>query len=237
MKLSNLKKLVQARSDKRQVVITTDLETGQSELLEIASDGLSGKPGLGVTPEQIDKALRNDKPQTIDTDENHSVFVNVFNPPLRLIIVGAVHIAQPLAKMAALSNFAVTIVDPREAFGNPQRFEGVDLNNEWPDEALASLQPDARTAVVTLTHDPKLDDPALDQALKSDCFYIGSLGSRKTHSARAARLQKLGWTQTDLDRIHGPVGLDIGSQSPSEIAVSILAQIIEVLRTKPVEVS
>jgi len=164
---------------------------------------------------------------------NTEIFVQVFNPPVRLIVVGAVHIAQALAPMAALAGYAVTVVDPRRAFATDQRFPGVTMMNEWPDDGLEALKPDPRTAVVTLTHDPKLDDAALSVALKSRCFYIGSLGSRKTHQARLNRLTRMGFGESDLARIHGPVGLSIGALTPAEIAVSILAQITQVRRVQP----
>ena len=148
-----------------------------------------------------------------------------------MIVVGAVHIAQPLSAMAALAGYDVTLVDPRESFAAAERFPGVALNPEWPDTALDSLGLDHRCAVVTLTHDPKLDDPALQVALKSDAFFIGCLGSKKTHASRLRRLKKAGFTEADLARVHGPVGLPIGSRSPAEIAISILAQVTQTLRT------
>jgi xanthine dehydrogenase accessory factor len=150
-----------------------------------------------------------------------------------MIIVGAVHITQALAPLAGIAGYAVTIIDPRRSFATEERFPGVTLNHEWPDDAMAELKPDSRTAVITLTHDPKLDDPALQEALRSDAFYIGSLGSRKTHAARLKRLTDAGFTEGDLTRIHGPLGLAINAKSPSEIAVSALAQVIEVLRNQP----
>jgi len=223
MKLSDLETLVRARRQKRSVIARTHLDTGRTEVVD----------GTGaVADETMGEALRADRSQVVETRDG-PVFLNVFNPPLRLLIVGAVHIAQPLSRMAQTAGFAVAIIDPREAFGNAARFQDLDLINAWPDEALGQLAIDARTAIVTLTHDPKLDDPALNEALKTPCFYIGALGSRKTHDARLARLQKMGWARTDLDRIHGPVGLAIGARSPAEIAVSILAQMIDVLRRSP----
>jgi xanthine dehydrogenase accessory factor len=158
------------------------------------------------------------------------LFLHVQNPPLRLIIVGAVHIAQALAPMAALAGYSVSIIDPRRAFATDARFPDVTLIGEWPDEVMATMTLDRRTAVVTLTHDPKLDDPALQTALKSDVFYVGALGSKRTHAARVGRLRAAGLGEADCARIHGPVGLDIGALSPAEIAVSILAQITQVLR-------
>ena len=157
-------------------------------------------------------------------------FVQVFNPPLRLIVVGAVHIAQQLAPQAALAGYDVTVVDPRGAWATAERFPGIRLNSDWPDAALAALAPDGRTAVVTLTHDPKLDNPALATALASQAFYIGALGSRRTHAQRCERLAEAGWDATAVGRIHGPVGLAIGAKSPAEIAVAILAQMTQVLR-------
>jgi xanthine dehydrogenase accessory factor len=174
-------------------------------------------------------AMIADKPATIETASG-PMFLNVFNPPLRMAVVGAVHVTQALAPMAALAGYEVTVIDPRRAFGSEQRFPGVDLSNAWPDEAMNEFRPDRRSAVVTLTHDPKLDDPALTVALRSNCFYIGALGSRKTHAARLDRLRQSGFTDNELTRIRGPIGLAIGARSPAEIAVSILAEVTQTLR-------
>ena len=149
---------------------------------------------------------------------------------MRLIVVGAVHVAQALVPMALTLGFAVTVVDPRRAFATPERFPGVSLSFDWPDEAMAALAPDGRTAVVTLTHDPKLDDPALDVALRSPCFYIGALGSRRTHAKRVARLQELGHGEGAIARIHAPVGLDIAAVTAPEIALSVLAEVVAARR-------
>jgi xanthine dehydrogenase accessory factor len=157
-------------------------------------------------------------------------FIEARNPSPRLILVGAVHIAQALSPLAAGMGFAVTLVDPRRGFGNADRFPGTAMINEWPDTALDGLRPDTRTAVVTLTHDPKLDDPALDRALRSEAFYIGCLGSRKTHAARLERLSALGHGENALRRIRGPVGLDIGAVTAPEIALSIIAEIVAARR-------
>ena len=154
----------------------------------------------------------------------------VHGPPLRMAVVGGVHIAQALSGMAALAGFDVTVIDPRPAFASGARFPGVALSNEWPDEALRALAPDSRTAVVTLTHDPKLDDPALRVALASEAFYVGALGSRRTNAARAERLRAAGFGEAELARVHGPVGLDIGAATPGEIAVAILAECVSRLR-------
>ena len=157
-------------------------------------------------------------------------FVAVHNPPLRLIVVGAVHIAQALVPMARIAGFDPVVIDPREAFGSAERFPGSRVLNDWPDEAVAAVGLDARTALVLLTHDPKLDDPALHRALRSDAFYIGALGSKRTHAGRKDRLAQAGFSEAEILRIHGPVGLDIGASSPAEIAVSILAEIVGALR-------
>jgi xanthine dehydrogenase accessory factor len=167
--------------------------------------------------------------QTIETAAG-PVFVEVLTPPHRCFIVGAVHIAQPLAKMLVMTDYAVTIIDPREAFATEARFPGIEMTSEWPDEALERLRPDRGSAVVALTHDPKLDDPALAAALRAECFYIGALGSRRNHAGRCARLKDQGFTDGDVSRIHGPIGLAIGAVSPAEVAISILAQMTEILR-------
>jgi xanthine dehydrogenase accessory factor len=145
-------------------------------------------------------------------------------------VIGAVHIAQPLVQMLSLADYRAIVIDPRQSFATAARFPGLELSTEWPDEALERLKPDHRSAVVTLTHDPKLDDPALAVALRSECFYIGALGSRRTHGRRCERLKDMGFTDADLARIHGPIGLSIGAVSPAEIAVSILAQMTQLLR-------
>jgi len=218
-----LDQLLRDRADKRAVTLATNLTTGEARLIY-------PKPGAADEIEQQAlAALREDKPRTVETSEG-AIFINAFNPPLRLLIVGAVHIAQPLAQMAAMTGYDVTIIDPRRAFATADRFPGVTLLGDWPDAGVTSLTPDTRTAVVTLTHDPKLDDAALSIALNSPCFYVGCLGSKKTHAARLARLALAGFDDTAMARIHGPVGLSIGAKSPAEIAVSIMAQLTAVLR-------
>ncbi len=219
-----LKKLVDDRAEKRAVVLATRLTDGIQKLLyppEIKEE----KWLIEVASE----VLASDKGRVVEGPDG-DWFLNPFNPPLRLILVGAVHIAQPLARMGALSGYDVTVVDPRTSFASAERFPDIHLLTDWPDEAMAALAPDARTAVVTLTHDPKLDDPALQAALRSSAFYIGALGSKKTHAARVARLTEAGIGEQDNARIHGPVGLAIGAKSPAEIAISIMAQITETLR-------
>ncbi|PVH30765.1 XdhC family protein [Pararhodobacter oceanensis] len=162
--------------------------------------------------------------------EENGEFIALFNPPLRLLIVGAVHIAQALIPMARLAGYDPVLIDPRDAFASPARFPDTALRHDWPDEALAAEAPDARTAVVTLTHDSKLDDPAIIAALEAEVFYLGCLGSTRTHAKRLERLRAEGLDEARLARIHAPVGLTIGAKTPAEIAVSILAQITEVLR-------
>jgi xanthine dehydrogenase accessory factor len=163
-------------------------------------------------------------------EEDGETFVAIHNPPLRLIIVGAVHIAQALVPMARIAGYDPILIDPRESFASEARFPGETVLQDWPDEGLRALGLDLRTALVLLTHDPKLDDPALMEALRSDVFYIGALGSTRTHGKRVERLTEAGFSEAEIRRIHGPIGLDIGAAGPSEIAVSILAEMTRVLR-------
>jgi xanthine dehydrogenase accessory factor len=228
MKLQYLDRAVAASRAGKPAAIATNLKSGEQSLIE--GSAITGNLKIDdVIQTGISRALSDDKSTTIET-ANGPIFVEVFNPPLRCFIVGAVHIAQPLARMSAELGFKVTVIDPRTAFATDARFPEIELSTEWPDEALARLKPDKRSVIITLTHDPKLDDPALSEALKSSAFFIGALGSRKTHAARLKRLGEEGFQQADLDRIHGPVGLNIGAISPSEMAVSMLAQVISVLR-------
>jgi xanthine dehydrogenase accessory factor len=215
--------LTDARLSGRPIVLATAVESGEERLIDPT---LPPKDDVAIAAREA--ALR-DRSGTAEV-AGRDWFLNVFNPALQMYVVGAVHIAQPLSRMAALSGFNVTVIDPRTAFATGERFPGLRLITEWPDEALANIALDMRSAVVTLTHDPKLDDPALAAALKSPAFYIGALGSKKTHAARLARLKAMGFDDAALARIHGPVGLDIEAQSPAEIAVSILAQVIARLR-------
>ena len=228
MRPNILERLLKDRAAKTPVVLVTDLTSGAQALVyprEVSGD-------LSLDPDAVSRvrdALQADESGTIEHG-GRRLFLHVQNPPLRLIIVGAVHISQALAPMAALAGYSVMIIDPRRAFATDARFPDVTLIGEWPDEVMATMTLDRRTAVVTLTHDPKLDDPALQTALKSEAFYIGALGSKRTHAARLGRLKSAGFGDADCARIRGPVGLDIGALSPAEIAVSILAQITQVLR-------
>ena len=225
MKTGTLARLQQARAAKHPVVLATDLASGDQLLL----------PDDDAPPELAAlaaAALRDDRNRTAEA-AGRNWFLHAYNPPPRLVVVGAVHIAQALVPMAAGLGYGVMITDPRRAFASDERFPGVTISTDWPDEALDAWRPDARTAIVTLTHDPKLDDPALDRALRSPAFYVGALGSRKTHAARLDRLRALGHDDAALQRIHGPVGLDIGAVSAGEIALSILAQLVQVRRATP----
>ena len=186
-------------------------------------------PLPGLDDDAIARVLETGEPSTVATPRG-DVFLRPHIRPPRLIVVGAVHIAQALVPMATIAGFRVTVLDPRDGFATAERFPGATLVGEWPDDAMAVLQPDDRTAMVALTHDPRIDDPALIAALKSDAFYIGALGSRKTQASRRDRLHDAGFTASDLARIHGPIGLPIGARTPEEIAVAVLAQAIEALR-------
>ncbi|HDR28179.1 XdhC family protein [Rhodovulum sp.] len=209
--------LVAARAARRALAYLVDTESWERRL--------AGPEDAALGP-QIAERMRSDR-----SGFEGACFVAIHNPPLRLAVIGAVHIAQPLVAMARLAGFAPTLIDPRPAFGSAERFPGETILDDWPDAALAVHGLDARTAVVTLTHDPKLDDPAILAALGSDAFYLGCLGSPRTHAKRIERLQAAGIAAERIARIHAPVGLDIGARSPAEIAVSIMAQIVATLRT------
>ncbi len=210
---SLLDALVSARRNRQAIAYEVDLETGARRL---ASDDYPDR-------------LRMDR-SGLEADGR--TFVAVHNPPLRLIVVGAVHIAQALVPMARIVGYDPVLVDPREAFASADRFPGETILQDWPDEAVAQLGLDPRTALVLLTHDPKLDDPALESGLRARCFYIGALGSTRTHGKRLDRMRAAGFAEADLARIHGPIGLDIGAAGPAEIALSILAEMTAVLRGK-----
>lgn len=206
--------LTEARAAPRAVALVTTPASWERRLLHPGEDPAT------------DARFRSDRSGM----EEDVRFIAIHNPPLRLIVIGAVHIAQPLLQIARTCGYAPTLIDPRAAFGSEARFPGETILDDWPDEALAALKPDARTAIVTLTHDPKLDDPAIRLALNSPAFYLGALGSKKTHAKRVERLAAAGFTPQQIAKIHAPVGLDIGARTPAEIAVAILAQITETLR-------
>jgi xanthine dehydrogenase accessory factor len=217
--------LAAAREQKRPVVVATQLPGGEQRLLPDPS-----------APDAVNEIAR--QVLISDVSGTHKIdgvdwFMHAYNPPLRLVIVGAVHIAQALVQFSSACGYATTVVDPRRSFASDERFPNVAISSAWPDEAMDEFKPDSRTAVVTLTHDPKLDDPALDRALKSEAFYIGALGSRHTHAARMKRLRELGHTDEEMKRIKGPVGLNIEAVTAPEIAASIIAEIIAVRRGAP----
>jgi xanthine dehydrogenase accessory factor len=219
MKRETLDALLAARASRRAVALVTDLESGTQRLVaraEAANDPLA---------EKLDEAFRFDQSGSHDGQ-----FINVFNPALRLVIIGAVHIAQSVIPMAQALGYDVTVIDPRGAFATGARFPGIALHAEWPDEVIPAIGLDARTALIALTHDPKIDDPALVAALRSEVFYIGALGSRKTPGSRLARLAAAGFGEAELARIHGPIGLSIGARGAPEIAVSIMAEVTRALR-------
>ena len=226
MRLDILQALNTERAARRAAVVVTDVESGKQRLVtakDVARDPLK---------DVLEKHLRSGKSGMEETAQG-KVFLTVHVPPPRLVITGAVHISQALAPIGRLLGYDVTIVDPRTAFASIERFPDVKVIAEWPDQALPPLGIDHYTAFVALTHDPKIDDPALTHALKSDCFYIGALGSRKTHARRVARLKEQGLTDNDIGRIHAPIGLQIGAVSPEEIAVAIMGEITARLRQEP----
>lgn len=219
--LSHLQTLIAAKTP---VALVTDTNTGAQA---IVTDQVQGDLNVDAHLPEIKRLIAANKSNAI---ENTPLFVRVYSPNPRLVVVGAVHIAQSLLPLAQIAGFEAIVIDPRAAFLTAGKLAGATAIEEWPDDGMKIVKPDVRTAVVTLTHDPKLDDPALAAALRSPAFYIGALGSRKTHEKRLQRLRDEGFTDTDLARIRGPVGLNINAISPAEIAVSIIAQVIEVLR-------
>jgi xanthine dehydrogenase accessory factor len=223
VRLDILSALNAERAARRAAIVVTDTDTGEQQLVKAAD--VAGDPLKDV----LEKHIRSGKSGMEETPQGR-VFLTVHVPPPRLVITGAVHISQALAPMAKLLGYDVTIVDPRTAFASVERFPEVTVIAEWPDTALPPLAIDRYTAFVALTHDPKIDDPALTHALARDCFYIGALGSRKTHARRVERLKAAGIGEGDIARIHSPIGLDIGAVSPSEIAVAILGEITARLR-------
>jgi xanthine dehydrogenase accessory factor len=228
MRARYLDRVIAAGHEARSVALATELKSGAQLLLD--DDRFDGELALDEAQRAaMREALSADRNLTLETAQGR-VFIQVFSPPRRCFVIGAVHIAQPLTQMLALTDYHAIVIDPRGSFATEARFPGVELTTDWPDEALERLKPDHRSAVVTLTHDPKLDDPALAVALRSDCFYIGALGSKRTHARRLERLAELGFDEADFARIRGPIGLPIGAVSQAEIAISILAEMTQVLR-------
>ena len=225
MDLSLLEKLNAARAAREAAICVTDMASGAVRLV-VEKDGYGGDPLAA----ELGARFRSGASGTVLTAAGVPVCLTLHLPPPRLIVIGAVHISQALAPMAKIAGFDMTIVDPRTAFATPERFPHVAVIAEWPEAAIPRLGLDAFTAVAALTHDPKIDDYALTSALSSACFYVGALGSRKTHGRRLERLQALGFDAATLNRIHAPIGLAIGARSPAEIAVSILAEVVLALR-------
>ena len=228
MRVDTLRELNAERAARRPVIVVTDTESGEQRLVK-AKDFAADPLRI-----ELEKALRMGKSANVEVG-GKTLFLNVYAPTAKLVIIGAVHISQALAPLARSLDYDVTVVDTRTAFASPERFPDVPLVAESPDVALPPLNVDHYTAFVAVTHDPKIDDPALLHAFERDCFYIGALGSRKTHAKRGERLRAQGAKETDIARIHAPIGLAIGAVSPSEIAVSIMAEITGKLRLPPKE--
>lgn len=220
-----LKTLNAERRARRAAVLVTDLDDGRDRVVR------EGDVVAGALGEAVEKAFRTGMSRTVEA-EGRRFFLNAHLPSPRFVITGAVHVSQALAPMARAAGYPVEIIDPRTAFASPARFPGVDLRAEWPDTVLAERPLDAYCALAALTHDPKIDDIALKAALDAGCFYVGALGSRKTHAKRVERLVAMGATEVQIARIASPIGLDIGASSPGEIAVAVLAQMVQALRLR-----
>lgn len=225
MRADHLAAINAARHARRAVVLVTDLADGSGWVVG------EGESVGGELQAEVDKAFRSGKSGTVELD-GRKVFLNVHVPPPRIAVIGAVHISQALAAIAPVAGFDLRIIDPRTAFATPERFEGVDLTADWPEDVLKERPLDAYTALVAVTHDPKIDDFPIADALRTGCFYVGALGSRKTHAKRIERLTASGITEEQIARIDAPIGLDIGAQSPAEIAVAVLGAIIQAFRRR-----
>lgn len=225
MDLGALATLNAERRERRAAILATDLDDGRGWVIR------EGDAVTGALGEAVAKAFRSGRSQTVEAD-GRALFLNVHVPPPRLVVIGAVHISQALAPMARIAGFDVAIIDPRTAFATRERFGDVQLHAEWPQVTLAQRPLDAFTALAAVTHDPKIDDFPLQAALAAQCFYVGALGSRKTHAKRVSRLLAQGVAAGDIERLHAPIGLDIGASTPAEIAVAVLAQIVQALRSR-----
>jgi xanthine dehydrogenase accessory factor len=225
MRLDHLAELNAARSARKAAILITDTASGETLVL------VEGQPVPAQLGDVVDKAFRSGKSGLVDI-EGRPLFLNVHLPPPRIVAIGAVHITQGLARLAPVIGYDLTIIDPRTAFATLERFEGVDLIADWPEDVLKARGLDPYTALAAVTHDPKIDDFALAEALRCGCFYVGALGSRKTHARRVERLLESGLTQEQIQRIRAPIGLDIGASSPEEIALAILAEIVEAFRRR-----
>ncbi|WP_105440565.1 XdhC family protein [Neorhizobium sp. T25_13] len=225
MQLEVLTKLNAARRSRRAAMVVTDLASDDTRVV------LEGEAASGPLDEEIAKTFRSGKAGTVEV-EGRSLFLNVHLPPPRIVVIGAVHISQALARLAPVAGYDLTIIDPRTAFATEERFEGVELIADWPEDVLKDRPLDAYTALAAVTHDPKIDDFPLSEALRVGCFYVGALGSRKTHAKRVERLKEMGRTDNEIGRIAAPIGLDIGAASPAEIALATLAQIVQAFRRR-----
>jgi Xanthine and CO dehydrogenases maturation factor, XdhC/CoxF family len=225
MDIAGLKILNAERRNRRAAILLTDLETGSARVIR------EGEPLEGDLAEAARKAFRTGTSGAVALD-GRQYFLNVTVPTPRLVVVGAVHISQALAPMAKIAGFDMEIIDPRTAFATQERFPDVPLHAEWPEVVLAERPLDAYSALAAVTHDPKIDDFAIKAALEAGCFYVGALGSRKTHAARVARLTQAGVSEEAIARIHAPIGLNIGAVSPQEIAVAVLGQVVQVFRAR-----
>lgn len=225
MDTGDLQKLNIERKNRRAAMVVTDLATGEGRLI-CESDAVDGDLGAAV-----EKGFRSGKSGTVEVDGSE-LFLNVHVPAPRLVVIGAVHISQALTQMAALAGYDVKVIDPRTAFATPERFTGVDLQADWPEDVLKDAPLDAYTALAALTHDPKIDDFPLQEALRVGCFYVGALGSRKTHAKRTDRFTQAGITEAQMEKIHAPIGLNIAAATPAEIAVAVVAEIIETFRKR-----
>ncbi len=218
--------ILAAQAERKPVALLTWLDSGAQRLM--SPDEAAGHPDLAGA---LADAFRLDRSATVETADGE-LFIRIFNPPLRLVIIGAVHAAQYLLPLGRMVGHDVTIIDPREAFASPERFPDAHLITEWPEDGLPQVGIDRRTAIVALTHDAKIDDIAIRFGLEQGAFYVGALGSKRTHAQRIERLKAIGVSEADIARLHAPIGLDIGAQGPAEIAISIMAQLIAVLRGK-----
>jgi len=225
MRGADLAALNEARRVRRAALLITDLGDGTSTLTR------EGESVAETLREVVEKAFRSGKSGLVELDGKR-LFLNVHVPPPRIAVIGAVHISQALARMADVAGFDLRIIDPRTAFATEERFEGVELVADWPEDVLKDAPLDPYTALVAVTHDPKIDDFPIAEALRAECFYVGALGSRKTHAKRVERLLALGITDAQIARIDAPIGLDIGAQSPAEIAVAVLGAIIQAFRKR-----
>lgn len=228
MNFDNLKRLNEARLARKAAVLVTDLAEGGDRLV------VEGETAPAPLGEEIEERFRSGKSGSVEI-EGRPIFLNVHLPPPRIVVIGAVHISQALYPMAAIAGYDITIIDPRTAFATPERFEGVDLVADWPEDVLSNRPLDRYSALVAVTHDPKIDDFPIAAALKAGCFYVGALGSRKTHANRVERLKAEGFSDAEIGRISAPVGIDIGAATPAEIAVAVLADVIQAFRRRSLD--